>query len=163
MPREEDLGEYSTSPSIGEYDADYHRNQNQQQQQQHGDLQDDYDENDEESRRLHLVRTISAIEAHDFEQKFDSISREISRQVTNKEGEFQLNLDEFNLGKILANFVYFARKQGIVLRKSGITFKDLCVYGVDDSVAIVPTVMDILKGPVAGISAAIKKAKHQIE
>ena len=159
MPREEDLGEYSTSPSIGEYDADYHRNQNQQQQQQHGDLQDDYDENDEESRRLHLVRTISAIEAHDFEQKFDSISREISRQVTNKEGEFQLNLDEFNLGKILANFVYFARKQGIVLRKSGITFKDLCVYGVDDSVAIVPTVMDILKGPVAGISAAIKKAK----
>lgn len=56
-------------------------------------------------------------------KKFDSISREISRQVTNKEGEFQLRLDEFNLAKILANFVYFAKKQGIVLRKSGITFK----------------------------------------
>ncbi|EMG50224.1 Protein SNQ2, partial [Candida maltosa Xu316] len=108
----------------------------------------DYDENNEESRRLNLVKTISSIQNHNFDEKFDSISREISRQITNKEGDFQLRLDEFNLGKILANFVYFAKKQGIVLRKSGVTFKDLCVSGVDDSVAVVPTVLDLLKGPV---------------
>ncbi|KAL6453447.1 SNQ2 ABC multidrug transporter SNQ2 [Candida maltosa Xu316] len=118
------------------------------------DLDHDYDENNEESRRLHLVKTISSIQQHNFDDKFDSISREISRQITNKDGDFKLKLDEFSLGKILANFVYFAKKQGIVLRKSGVTFKDLCVYGVDDSVAVVPTVLDLLKGPV-GIAQAI--------
>lgn len=147
----EDIG--SSSSSLQEYVG----------QQQHNKIQpstdDDYNEDDYESRRLHLVRTVSSINHHNFDEKFDSISREISRQVTNKEGEFQLRLDEFNLAKILANFVYFAKKQGIVLRKSGITFQDLCVYGVDESFAIAPTVTDLLKGPVGAVQAILSQMK----
>ncbi|RCK66698.1 Protein SNQ2 [Candida viswanathii] len=154
-----ELDEYSTASSIAEYDTHYHAQQTQQHEQENPILEGDYDDENEESRRLHLVRTISAIEGHDFDEKLDSISREISKQVTHKEGDFQLQTDEFNLSKILANFVYFAKKQGIMLRKSGVTFQDLSVYGVDDSVAIVPTVMDLIKGPVVGAINAVKKMR----
>ncbi|KAK6881967.1 ABC multidrug transporter SNQ2 [Candida tropicalis] len=143
----------SNSYSIEEYGADYFG------QQGSSGLHDESTNIDEETRRASLVRTITAIEANEYQQKFDSISREISRQITNKEGEFQLKLEEFNLVKILANFVYFAKKQGINLRKSGVTFKDLSVFGVDDSVAVVPTVLDVLKGPVYGIQELIRKIK----
>ena len=37
--------------------------------------------------------------------------------MTNKEGEFQLRLDEFNLAKILANFVYFAKNKELFYGK----------------------------------------------
>ena len=50
-------------------------------------------------------------------------------------------------------------KQGIVLRKSGITFQDLCVYGVDESFAIAPTVTDLLKGPVGAVQAILSQMK----
>ncbi|KAK6888392.1 ABC multidrug transporter SNQ2 [Candida tropicalis] len=143
--------DYSTETSIVDYDTNYYRQQLQLEQVE-GE-----EEEGEESRRLNLVRTISAIENHEIDKKLDSISREISREITNKEGNFKLKSDEFNLTKILSNFVYFARKQGIVLRKSGITFQDLSVYGVDDSVAIVPTVMDLIKGPINGIIQTIKE------
>ena len=145
------LDDYSTETSIVDYDTNYYRQQLQLEQVE-GE-----EEEGEESRRLNLVRTISAIENHEIDKKLDSISREISREITNKEGNFKLKSDEFNLTKILSNFVYFARKQGIVLRKSGITFQDLSVYGVDDSVAIVPTVMDLIKGPINGIIQTIKE------
>ena len=95
----------SNSYSIEEYGADYFG------QQGSSGLHDESTNIDEETRRASLVRTITAIEANEYQQKFDSISREISRQITNKEGEFQLKLEEFNLVKILANFVYFARSK----------------------------------------------------
>ncbi|KAI5963215.1 SNQ2 [Candida pseudojiufengensis] len=122
----------------------------------------DYRENeDDESRRLELVRTITQFSQKDGLTKLDSISKEISRQITNKEGDFQLKLDEFNLLRILSNFVYFSKKQGIKLRNSGVTFKDLCVYGTDESFAIVPTVLDLLKGPIGIIQKIIASARTQ--
>ena len=111
------LDDYSTETSIVDYDTNYYRQQLQLEQVE-GE-----EEEGEESRRLNLVRTISAIENHEIDKKLDSISREISREITNKEGNFKLKSDEFNLTKILSNFVYFARKQGIVLRKVELHFK----------------------------------------
>ncbi|RLV96492.1 Protein SNQ2 [Spathaspora sp. JA1] len=119
----------------------------------------DYDENNEESRRLNLVRTITSVNQPDYNEKLNSLSREISRQITQKEGEFQLRLDEFNLGKILANFAYFSNKQGIKMRSSGISIRDLNVYGTDESFAVVPTALDILKGPVGAIKGIRAKMK----
>ncbi|EDK47411.1 protein SNQ2 [Lodderomyces elongisporus NRRL YB-4239] len=123
----------------------------------------EYDDNDEESRRLNLVKTITALSQKGNTEKLDDISREISRQVTNKEGQFELRMDEFNLMRILSNFVYFAKKQGIALRSSGITFKDLCTYGTDESFAVVPTCLDLLKGPIGGIQQMVSslKAPHK--
>ena len=116
----EDIG--SSSSSLQEYVG----------QQQHNKIQpstdDDYNEDDYESRRLHLVRTVSSINHHNFDEKFDSISREISRQVTNKEGEFQLRLDEFNLAKILANFVYFAKNKELFTEKWNYIPRSLCLW-----------------------------------
>lgn len=124
------------------------------------DVIQDFDINyfNEEERKLQLVRTVSSITHGDLDDQLDSISREISRAITNKSTDlFHLKLDEFNLSRVLANFVYFANKQGIKLRKSGISFTDLNVYGTDESFAIVPTAADILKGPVGAIQAARQK------
>lgn len=45
------------------------------------------------------------------------------------------------------------------MRCSGVSFQDLCVYGNDESFAIVPTVLDLLKGPIGGIQQAVSKMK----
>lgn len=78
------LDDYSTETSIVDYDTNYYRQQLQLEQVE-GE-----EEEGEESRRLNLVRTISAIENHEIDKKLDSISREISREITNKEGNFKL-------------------------------------------------------------------------
>ncbi|KAI5963216.1 uncharacterized protein KGF55_003008 [Candida pseudojiufengensis] len=119
------------------------------------------DDDEEENKKLEIVRTITSLTHKQELTKLDTISNEISRQITNKEGDFQLKLDEFNLFKILSNFVYFSKKQGIKLRNSGVTFKDLCVYGTDESFAIVPTVLDLLKGPIGIIEKIIASARTQ--
>ncbi|CAK9439978.1 uncharacterized protein LODBEIA_P40780 [Lodderomyces beijingensis] len=119
----------------------------------------DYDENDPESRRLHLVKTISSLAQSEGKDKLDNMSREISRHISNKEGGLQLKLEEFNLIRILSNFVYFAKKQGIALRSSGITFQDLSVYGTDETFAVVPTVLDLLKGPIGGLQQIISRLR----
>ncbi|KAI3403095.2 SNQ2 [Candida oxycetoniae] len=119
----------------------------------------DFNEEDEASRVLNLRRTITNLSQKSGKNKLDSISREISRQISNKEGHFELKLDEFNLMRILSNFVYFAKKQGIALRTSGITFQDLCVYGTDESFAVVPTVVDLLKGPIGGIQKLVSSLR----
>ncbi|CAI5760584.1 unnamed protein product [Candida verbasci] len=176
----DDYEESNSSSSIGEYRGHLHSKSNNEKTENNNthtnngsDSLTPYDYDDEEfdyikdddehltdeQKREHLIKTISHISNHDFDEKFDSISREISRQITDKEGEFQLKLDNFNLGKILSNFVYFAKKQGIVLRSSGLTFQNLTVYGIDESFAVVPTVVDLLKGPIGGIQALITKLK----
>ncbi|WLF81865.1 ATP-binding cassette transporter snq2 [Lodderomyces elongisporus] len=156
----------STNSSIAEYTGHHHQDQKEKLEaeklsryESHSQFQADYNDNDEESRRLHLVRTITALSQKEGAGALDSISREISRQVSNKDGGFELKLDEFNLMRILSNFVYFAKKQGIVLRSSGITFKDLCTYGTDESFAVVPTCLDLLKGPIGGIQQIVSKAR----
>ncbi|CAK9439979.1 uncharacterized protein LODBEIA_P40790 [Lodderomyces beijingensis] len=120
---------------------------------------DNYDDNDYESRRLCLVRTISSLSHKDGGDQLDSMSRELSRQISNKEGGLQLKLEEFNLIRILSNFVYFSKKQGIALRSSGITFQDLSVYGTDETFAVVPTVLDLLKGPIGGLQQIISRLR----
>lgn len=120
---------------------------------------EDFDDNNDESRRLHLVRTITALSNKNSSDQLDSLSRHISRQITNKEGEFTMKMEEFSLLRILSNFVYFARKQGLAMRCSGVSFQDLCVYGNDESFAIVPTVLDLLKGPIGGIQQAVSKMR----
>ncbi|EGW30589.1 ATP dependent transporter multidrug resistance [Spathaspora passalidarum NRRL Y-27907] len=121
--------------------------------------EDDYDEHDDESRRMSLIRTITSMHQKDYDDKLNTLSREISRQISHKDGEFSLQLDEFNLGKILANFSYFAKKQGIKMRSSGITIRDLNVYGIDESFAVVPTALDILKGPVGAVQGIMAKIR----
>lgn len=110
---------------------------------------------DDEAGRLDLVKTVTSLHDEGVLQRLETLSRELSK----KNPEFSLNPEDFDLQKILSLFTSLASKQGIHLRKSGVTFKNVKVCGVDDSFSIAPTVRDMLKGPVGAIQAGIAKKR----
>lgn len=107
-----------------------------------------------EQDKLQLAKTVSSLHNEDVLQRLSTLSRELS----NKNPELKINPDDFDLPNILYLFTKLAQLQGIHLRKSGVTFSNIEVKGVDESFSVAPTVLDILKGPVGAIQAArIKK------
>ncbi|CAK7892680.1 protein Snq2p [[Candida] anglica] len=118
----------------------------------HGEIRD------EEDKQLELVRTITNANREDILERLSNLSRELSHR-TAKDGEFKVDPTDFDLQKILSSFVRLASNQGIRLRKSGVTFEDVEVQGVDQTFAIAPTVGDMLKGPVGAIQKARAQAR----
>ncbi|ABN65742.1 ATP dependent transporter multidrug resistance (SNQ2), partial [Scheffersomyces stipitis CBS 6054] len=112
----------------------------------------------DEQRRLELVRTVTELNSQSVLDRLETLSRQLSQHTT-RDGKIVIDPHDFDLHKILANFVYLASNQGIRLRQSGISFKDLSVFGVDESFAVVPTVSELAKGPVGAIQAAMAKRK----
>lgn len=102
---------------------------------------------------LNLVRTVTEGRGEDILSRLETLSREVSRMTT-RDGPLTVNVDDFNLQKLLRSFLHRARSDGIKLRDLGLTFENLSVFGVDQSVAYLPTVSDVLKGPVGAIALA---------
>lgn len=107
----------------------------------------------EDDAELQLVRTVTEGRNEDILHRLETLSREISR-MTIRDGPLTVNPDDFDLQKLLKAFIRRSSSDGIKSRDVGVTFENLTVYGVDQSVAFLPTVTDILKGPVGGIIAA---------
>lgn len=102
---------------------------------------------------LELVRTVTHGRGEDILHRLETLSREVSRMTT-RNGPLTIDPEEFQLERLLRSFVHRADADGIKRRDVGVTFENLSVYGVDQSVAYLPTVTDVLKGPVGGIIAA---------
>lgn len=127
------------SSSIGEY---------------HGDEQEAIEHN----HRLELVRTITSGNSREVMDRLESLSRELSRRTT-RDGRIEIDPNNFDLHKILLSFIEISKSQGIKLRQSGVSFKDLTVYGVDESFSYAVTVYDLMKGPIGAIQKAMAKRK----
>ncbi|CAH2351739.1 protein Snq2p [[Candida] railenensis] len=108
-----------------------------------------------EENRLQLVRTITSLHNEDVLQRLSTLSRELSK----RNPEFNINPEDFDLQNILSLFTSLAHKQGIHLRQSGITFSNVEVKGVDESFSVAVTALDMLKGPVGAIQAARAKKR----
>lgn len=108
---------------------------------------------------LQLVRTVTEGRGDNLLERLETLSREMSRRTT-RDGPLTIDPEDFDLHQLLRSFVHRANSEGIKLRDVGVTFENLSVFGVDQSVAFLPTVTDILKGPVGGILAA-REAKSR--
>ena len=104
----------------------------------------------EQNDRLELVRSITSGNSRDVLDRLETLSREMSRRTT-RDGRIEIDPNNFDLHKILLSFIETSKSQGIKLRNSGVSFKDLTVYGVDESFSVAVTVYDLMKGPIGGI------------
>lgn len=102
---------------------------------------------------LQLVRSVTEGRADTMLSRLETLSREMSRASTRGQ-PLTVNPDDFDLYQLLQRLLRRASTDGIKLREVGVTFENISVYGVDQSVAFLPTVSDILKGPVGAIKAA---------
>lgn len=114
----------------------------------------------EQNDRLELVRSITSGNSRDVLDRLETLSREMSRRTT-RDGRIEIDPNNFDLHKILLSFIETSKSQGIKLRNSGVSFKDLTVYGVDESFSVAVTVYDLMKGPIGGIQRAMAKRKIQ--
>lgn len=112
----------------------------------------------ENEQRLELVRSVTSGNSKDILERLETLSREMSRR-TARDNEIKIDPNDFDLNRILLSFIQIASSQGIKLRKSGVSFQDLSVYGVDQSFSIAPTTYDLMKGPVGAIQNVIKKRR----
>ncbi|KAK6457757.1 ABC-2 type transporter-domain-containing protein [Scheffersomyces xylosifermentans] len=116
------------------------------------------EELNDEQRRLELVQTVTDLRSPEVLDRLEELSHQLSTHTV-RDGKIVIDPEDFDLHKILANFVYLASNQGIRLRESGVSFVGLSVFGVDESFALVPTVVDLLKGPIGAIEAALSRRK----
>ncbi|CAH2353785.1 protein Snq2p [[Candida] railenensis] len=117
---------------------------------------DQYDGNAvEEHNRLQLIKSVTSLHDEDVLQRLSIISRELSK----KNPELKIDPDDFDLHSILSLFTNLAQEQGIHLRRSGVTFSNIEVTGVDESFSVAPTALDLLKGPIGAIQAARLKKR----
>ncbi|KAK6202856.1 ABC-2 type transporter-domain-containing protein [Scheffersomyces amazonensis] len=108
---------------------------------------DGYDElGDDEGRRLKLVRSVTNNNETHFLERLESLSQQLSRHTT-RDGEIRIDPENFDLYKILNTCMNIFEKEGIKLRKSGLSFEDLSMYGIDQSFDIASTITDLFTGP----------------
>lgn len=108
---------------------------------------------------LQLVRTVTLGRGEELLTRLETLSREMSRRTT-RDGPLTIDPEDFDLQKLLKSFVHRAELDGIKLRDVGVLFENLSVFGVDQSVAFLPTVLDVLKGPVGAVISA-REAKSR--
>ncbi|KAM9905958.1 hypothetical protein OXX79_001855 [Metschnikowia pulcherrima] len=68
--------------------------------------------------------------------------------------------NDFELQKTYSTFLCQAEQEGLILRDLGVSFNNLSVYGKDQPHTYLPTMSDVLKGPLGAISAARKAKKY---
>lgn len=125
---------------------------------EHSDTIGDFDgfaneQNHENPSDIQLVRTVTSGHGDNVLERLETLSREMSR-VTTRDGPLSVDPNDFDLNRLLRLFLRRASVDGIKLRDVGVSFDNLSVFGVDQSVAFLPTLTDILKGPIGAIQRA---------
>ncbi|KAK6464612.1 ABC-2 type transporter-domain-containing protein [Scheffersomyces coipomensis] len=126
----------------------------------HPSSEEDNSVNDfqDDEQRLQLVRSVTNNNENHVLDRLESLSRQLSRHTT-RDGELHINPEDFDLYKILNTFINLSNNQGIKARKSGVSFQDISMYGIDQSFDIAQTIPDLFLGPFKGIKSLISNRK----
>ncbi len=104
-------------------------------------------------------RNISELLADtDVLERLDTLSKKLSRHTANDE-PIEINSDDFDLKTVLKSIIHSFDKEGIKTRYSGVRFRGITVYGIDQAASIANTVGIILLG-FLNIPKMIKDFRH---